>query len=196
MLKNCDNGEIVSIGNGASVRVTCSCPVGQIRQEGECRELFTQGSCAAGNILVASEEHSCPEQFHCAKHIDCESFQLAKKEVNEVSGTLRTTVKRHLKKLVCDDDGQKICCPQNSTASLLSPENIMQSFIFKQPSPLCIPFEVKLSYSRTEDIASENQWTQVGSQLRRKARLLADTPTCRRRSWWNPYTKRCTRVYT
>merc|ERR1711936_187943 len=85
--RNCEyyEVEIVDIENGT----VCECPDGQVKIEGKCEVLFSQGSCNSGDILVPQifsldqEVEICPDKFLCTPHTDCESFQAAKKDVTE-----------------------------------------------------------------------------------------------------------------
>merc|ERR1711915_37297 len=178
--RKCRDGEIEIIGTNAVL--LCGCPDGEIKHEGECLEHFTEGSCSVGAILVPKKDEfsSCPEQFECVEYSKCEPYKLAREQVVEASGSRKTDLKAHLKNLVCNKQQMKICCPQNNSYSLLSASNIVRSFLWKEPEGECIDID---KYVRQEPAGP----TPFGIITRKR--------TCGRRKKWNPYSRRCRRIY-
>ena len=179
--KKCRDGEIEIVGTNALS--LCGCPDGEVKHQGKCQELFTQGSCSGGAILVPEKDEFslCPEQFKCVEHSKCEPYQLAKLELLMSIGSRKLELTNHLKNLVCNKEEMKICCPQNNTYSLLSAANIVGSFLWKEPGGECVDID---KYVHQEEPAGP---TPFGIITRR--------PTCSKRKKWNPYRKRCIRIY-
>ena len=176
--KKCRDGEIEIIGTDAVSM--CACPEGEVKHEGVCRELFLQGSCSVGAILVPKKDEFslCPEHFECVEHNKCEPYILARDEVEVASGSRKSDLKAHLKNLVCNKKEKKICCPQKN--SLLSASNIVRSFLWKEPEGECVDID---TYVRQEPAGP----TPFGIITRRQR--------CGRRKKWNPYSRRCRRIY-
>ena len=102
--------------------------------DGKCEALFTQGPCSPGKILVPeqfslndTENENCPDGFSCRLSTCCKSYGLAKKDMEELSGSSRERMKNHVKSLVCNKKERQICCPKDNQKSILSAEIIMKS---------------------------------------------------------------------
>ena len=182
--KKCKEGEIEIISTNFTI--TCGCPDGEIKQDAKCQNLFTQGSCSSGYVLIAKESETllCPENFDCVESLKCKSYQLAKKVFVEASDSSKIILKNHLKQLVCTKEGMKICCPQSNSNSLLSPANVVGSFLWKEPEAECV--------LDNQDAQKLFQGDSIGPVL---SEMLAMKRNCGRRRAWSPYSRRCMKIY-
>ena len=78
----------------------------------------------------------------------------------------------------------KICCPQSNSNSLLSPANIVGSFLWKEPEAECV--------LDNQDAQKLFQVDSIGPVL---SEMLAMKRNCGRRRAWNPYSRRCMKIY-
>ena len=178
--KKCRDGEIEIVGTNALS--LCGCPDGEVKHQGECQELFTQGSCSGGAILVPEKDEFslCLAHFDCVEHSKCEPYQLAREEVRSASGSRTSDLKAHLRTLICNKEEMKICCPHKNSFSLLSASNIVRSFLWKEAGGECVDID---QYVRQEPAGL----TPYGIIPRRQ--------TCGKRRKWNPYSRKCRRIY-
>ena len=74
-------------------------------------------------------EKSCPKSFRCVKKDSCPNYRVAKLDIYwTTSRDLSAAKWRFIQDLVCDEEGDSVCCPRDNQDDLLSSRNILQSY--------------------------------------------------------------------
>ena len=109
--------------------VACHCPDGEEDVGGSCEQVFSQGSCQEGEVLMPKSltvgSGVCSAGFSCKKSGDCPAFShIDRKETRSNKVQLG-----FLKDMVCNKRSRSLCCPENNQDSLFTVQNLVQSMV-------------------------------------------------------------------
>eukprot|EP00092_Neocalanus_flemingeri_P051807 GFUD01060372.1.p1 GENE.GFUD01060372.1~~GFUD01060372.1.p1 ORF type:complete len:196 (+),score=30.07 GFUD01060372.1:81-590(+) len=160
---------------------------------------------------------TCPDEFSCKPSTDCDSYRNAKKDLGQLSGTAKGKMISHIKDIVCNKKQRKICCPQDTSKSLLTSEMIVKSLKFSSktkcitnPCPsakwpwidedgqsVCVRHSEDLNNCKGTMAVNEHVLDCLDLESGYPVVLSAFKPkdSCGRRRRWNRYHSKCVRIF-
>jgi len=132
----------------------CGCGSSEVEHDGYCVKPFTKTSCPEGKLLVPvdfSEGHrTCPKSISCVEKNSCPNYRLTEINIKYTESESQKKLKQEfLNHLLCDEEKNSLCCPDDNEDDLLTPDNILQTY--KSPQYECVDNPCQDGYWPFED---------------------------------------------
>ena len=134
----CKTGEIPVLDPAGGA--LCGCPDGKERFLGSCETLYTQSVCGEGEILLPNNfnigDPICPSKFSCKRSDKCLAYKTRATQCGPKGSNIREKQVAFLKDMVCNKKSRTICCIEENSKTLFTPEKVIESMI--TPKPICV----------------------------------------------------------